>query len=291
MNDFRDNRPMQWLRRLFHRHVPRIPDALWRDCVARLPFLQRLPPHDLERLKRLCEALLDKKTFTSAGGLELTDEIAVLIALQASLPVLNLTLDLYDDMAGIIVYPAAFVVPQSEMDEAGVVHEWRAPVSGEALDAGGAVVLSWEDVEASDAPGYNVVIHEFAHKIDMGDGGANGCPPFLADYHRDIGPQAWQREFTAAYEDFTRQVDALDRQLPDDFDENDDVHASLHEALFAELPLDPYAASHPAEFFAVASEAFFVLPQPLADAYPEIYRLLSRYYRQDPLGAARHDAS
>jgi len=278
-------RDMQWLRQLFSRSKPQIPDALWQNCLARLPFLAHLPSADQERLKSLCEDLLYRKTFTGAAGFKLSDEVAVLIATQAALPVLNLTLDLYDDMAGIIVYPSAFVIPQSEMDEAGVVHEWHEPASGEAVHAGGAVVLSWEDAQESDAPGYNVVIHEFVHKIDMHNGAANGCPPFLAAYHKGISPSHWQRAFSLAYEDFTRRVDALDAQLPEDFDEDNCDHAERYDALFSELPLDPYAARHPAEFFAVASEALFVLPQPLAEDYPEIYRLLSLYYRQDPLAA------
>jgi MtfA peptidase len=277
-------RSMQWLRQLFARGKPQIPDALWRACFARLPFLVRLTPEEHVRLKALCEDLLDRKTFTGAAGFELTDETAVLIAMQASLPVLNLTLDLYADMAGIIVYPSAFVIPQSEMDDAGVVHEWDEPASGEAVHAGGAVVLSWEDAQESEAPGYNVVIHEFAHKIDMGNGPANGSPPFLPAYHQDIKPAAWQRAFSAAYADFARRVDERDAQLPEDFDDDNPAHADLYDDLFADLPLDPYAAKHPAEFFAVASEAFFVLPAPLAEDYPEIYRLLSMYYRQYPLG-------
>ena len=282
---------MQWLRRFFRREVPQIPDPLWSRCVAGLPFLNRLSPSDLRRLKQLCEALLHKKTFTGVGGLTLTDEIAITIAAQASLPVLNLSLDLYRDMAGVVVYPTTFIVPQTEMDDAGVVHEWRAPVSGEAMDTGGAVVLSWEDVADVDAPGFNVVIHEFAHKIDMSDGTANGCPPFLAAYHQGIKGRTWQREFSAAYEDFRRKVDDVERQLPSDFDPDDDVQASRYEALCASLPLDPYAADHPAEFFAVASEAFFVLPQPLARAYPEVYHLLSLYYRQDPMTDMEPNAS
>jgi Mlc titration factor MtfA (ptsG expression regulator) len=273
---------MRWLQKILSRDKPRIPESLWQQCIGRLEFLQRLSADDLGRLKLLSETLLDKKTFTGAGGLEMTDEMAVTIAAQASLPVLNLTLDLYDDMAGIIVYPSEFIVPHAEMDDAGVMHEWHAPVSGEALDTGGAVVLSWEDVESIDAPGYNVVIHEFAHKIDMRDGAPNGCPPFLAACHRDISRAEWQRVFSAAYGDFSARVDDLDNRLPDpalDDAENDEIY----EALYAALPLDPYAAENPAEFFAVASEAFFALPAPLAEAYPEVYRMLGRYYRQAPL--------
>jgi hypothetical protein len=187
-------------------------------------------------------------------------------------------------MPGVIVYPSAFIIPQSEMDEAGVLHEWHEPVSGEAIDAGGAVVLSWEDAEETGVAGYNVVIHEFVHKLDMADGIANGCPPFLSAYHKDIGPAQWRRVFTDAYEDFLQRVDALDARLPEDFDSDNEAHSALYDELCTALPLDPYAAKHPAEFFAVASEAFFVQPQPLADAYPGIYRLLAMYYRQDPLG-------
>ncbi len=274
---------MHWLRQLFTRRRPQIPDSLWRDCAGRLHFLHRLSPPDLARLKSRCEDLLARKTFTGAAGLVLSDETAVLVAAQACLPVLNLTLDLYDDMAGVIVYPSAFLIPQSEMDDAGVVHEWREPVSGEAIDAGGAVVLSWEDAQDTGAPGYNVVIHEFAHKIDMADGTANGCPPFLAAFHREIDRNAWQGVFAAAWNDFLRRVDRLDARLPADFDPDNPVHAALYDDLFGELPLDPYASRHPAEFFAVASEAFFISPQPLAEDYPEVYRMLALYYRQDPL--------
>ncbi|HVL76097.1 MAG TPA: M90 family metallopeptidase [Noviherbaspirillum sp.] len=270
---------------MFGRTRPEIPEPLWQACLRDLPFLQGLGADDSARLKRLCEDLLDKKSFTGAAGFELRDEVAVMIAAQACLPVLNLTLSLYDDMAGIIVYPAAFMIPQKEMDEAGVMHEWHEPASGEAVDAGGAVVLSWEDAQEWDAPGYNVVIHEFVHKIDMADGSANGRPPFLAPFHAGLDGRAWAQAFATAFEDFRQRVDEAEAQLPEDF--NDDIaeHAALWDELCAALPLDPYAGTHPAEFFAVASEAFFVLPRPLHAAYPEVYRLLAAYFLQDPLAS------
>lgn len=281
---------MEWLRWLFARKTPRIPDPMWAAAIGRLPFLRWLAPSDLARLKNLSEALLERKTFTGAGGFVLTDDIAVQIAAQACLPVLNLTLDMYDDMAGVIVYPAAFIIPQAEVDEAGVVHEWHEPVSGEAIDAGGAVVLSWEDVEETDVAGYNVVIHEFAHKLDMGSGSPNGFPPFLPEWHRSLSAAEWKREFSAAYQDFLRRLEMVDAALPADFDDENPAHASLYDTLSEQLPLDPYAAKHPAEFFAVASEAFFVYPEPLALAYPAIYRLLKDYYRQDPHAAKSPDS-
>ncbi|HYD79692.1 MAG TPA: M90 family metallopeptidase [Paucimonas sp.] len=268
-----------WLRRFFGREKPVIPDTLWRSAVSDLPFLERLSDEDLARLKEACETFLHRKSVSGAAGLDISDEIAVAIAIQACLLVLNLTLDLYDDMPGVIVYPSEFIVPRSEVDEAGVVHEWEEPLAGEALDAGGAVVLSWEDVEQGDAlgEGYNVVIHEFAHKIDMGRGAANGCPPFLPAFHRDISPREWQHVFSEAYADFSRRVDHLERQAARA------VRASRSESWANELPLDPYAASNPAEFFAVASEAFFLTPEYLAEDYPDVYRLLACYYRQETL--------
>jgi len=275
------------IKQLWARRRPEIPEPLWQDCFARLPFLQRLSAPERARLKILAETLLADKGIRSAGGLELSDEIAVMIAAQAALPVLHLTLDLYDDMATIIVYPGAFLVPFSEVDQAGVVHEWEEPLAGEALHAGGAVVLSWED---SDAPGRhgqdsNVVIHEFAHKIDMANGTANGFPMLLADLHRGMSATEWQQAFSLAYQDFCDRVDGLERRLPAAFDPENPLDAEYYDTLAQALPLDPYAAHDPAEFFAVASEAFFVQPAPLALAYPTVYRLLARYYRQDPMAA------
>jgi MtfA peptidase len=93
----------------------------------------------------------------------------------------------------------------------------------------------------------------------------------------------WQRCFGAAYQDFQKRVDRLEAQLPEDYDDGNPAHAALYDELAAALPLDPYAARHAAEFFAVASEAFFVLPEPLAREYPEVFELLRLYYRQNPL--------
>ena len=272
---------MNWFRRLFHH--PEIPQALWEDCLQTLPFLQRLNAEEQGRLKDLSESLLASKSMTGAGGFELTDEIAVAIAAQASLPLLNLTLDLYADMPGIVVYPDAFVVPYREMDEAGVVHEGLEPLAGEAISAGGVVVLSWADVSGPLEAAHNVVIHEFAHVIDLSDGDANGRPPFLAAFHAGLDATAWRQVFSDAYADLCHRVALLEAQLPPDFNQDDESQGVLADEIFASLPLDPYATENPAEFFAVTSEAFFVQPGPLAATYPDVYRLLSLYYRQDPL--------
>ncbi|MBV8665002.1 MAG: zinc-dependent peptidase [Burkholderiaceae bacterium] len=278
---------LRGLRTLFRRNKPNIPAELWQSCVNRLPFLRNLPVADLARLKNLSEQLLATKTITGAAGLEITDEIAVMIVAQAALLVLNLTLDLYEDMPGIVVYPSAFLVKQKQMDGAGVMHEWGEALAGQAIDAGGAVVLSWEDVMGSTDfwSRRNVVIHEFAHKIDMQRGRANGCPRFLAGYHEGLQVETWQRVFAAAYNDFRRRVLSLERPLPDHPALAEETLRQLHEAGRRPLPMDTYAAKNPAEFFAVASEVFFVAPSGLAIDYPDVYRLLARYYRQEPIAA------
>lgn len=283
---------MRWLNWLRQRgaHTPTpVPDDLWHTTLSQLPFLRYLSDQDRLRLKSLTAQLLARKSFAGIRGFELSDEMAVPIAAQAALLVLNLSLDLYDDMSAVIVTPDAVPIRQQVMDDSGVVHEWDEMLAGEAIAMGGAVVLSWPDI-APAAPGHenpphNVVIHEFAHKIDMQRGDANGYPPFLSSFHARSDFTDWSRVFSVAYEDFCRRVDKLETRLPVDVDPDDQDHGGHYEALAAHLPMDPFAATDPAEFFAVASESFFVTPSTLAQAYPDVYQLLSRYYRQHPLEA------
>jgi MtfA peptidase len=234
----------------------RIDEDAWQAVVAGLPFLAGLTDADFARLRELVILFLADKEMTGAGGFELTDEVRLSIALQACLPVLRLGLDpWYDGWVGIIVYPSEFRVRREEVDEDGVLHEWDDEISGEAWP-GGPVVLSWEDIGMADG-GYNVVIHEFAHKIDMHStgGDADGYPR----PHADMDPRAWEDTLESAYARFRGMVDR-DR----------------------ETLLDPYAAEHPAEFFAVASEAFFTDPHGLIEEFPRLYDQFSRFYRQDP---------
>ena len=123
-----------------------IDEALWSRVVAQLPFLAGLSADDARRLRELAVLFLHEKEIAAAGGLELTDEIRVAIALQACLPILNLGLDIYDGWVGIVVYPGEFRVRRQELDDDGVMHEWDDELSGEAWP-GGPVALSWEDVE------------------------------------------------------------------------------------------------------------------------------------------------
>jgi Mlc titration factor MtfA (ptsG expression regulator) len=171
----------------------------------------------------------------------------------------------------VIVYPSQFAPERETVDEAGVVHLTNDPMAGEAW-LGGPVILSYEDVAMSAdedmrIAGYNVVIHEFAHKLDMRSGDPNGFPPL----HAGMSALAWKRAFSEAYADFCRRVDAAER-LPE----------RRIEAAFAALPIDPYAAESAGEFFAVGSEAFFETPELLAPAYPAVYEQLALFYKQDP---------
>jgi Mlc titration factor MtfA (ptsG expression regulator) len=234
-----------------------IPQALWQLTLARYPFLARRTPADLAALRDLATLFLAQKEFTGAQGLEVTDEIAVAVAAQACLPVLRLGLAPYSRFVGIVVHPDEVVARREVMDEDGIVHQYDEMLSGEAME-GGPVMLSWHDVEAAGESAewaYNVVIHEFVHVLDMADGVADGVP-LLADR---AARQAWQRVIEAQYHDFCDRVDAGEDTV-----------------------LDPYGAESVDEFFAVASEAFFVAPPAMRDEHPALYDLFAGYFRQDP---------
>ena len=181
-----------WLRKL--RPLPAIPEAAWQATLARYSFLADRTPAERERLRLLAAQFLRAKEFHGAHGFAITDEVALSIAAQAVLPVLHLPggLAWYDDFVGVVVHPAEAVAPRQVMDDAGVVHEYEEVVAGEAMEHG-PVMLSWQDVLASGATageGYNVVIHEFAHKIDLRDGAANGCPPLPRGFAGTQGARA-----------------------------------------------------------------------------------------------------
>ena len=234
-----------------------IPDALWHLTLARLPFLAMRSEADLIELRRLASLFLDQKEFTGAGGLQVDDAMAVCIAAQACLPVLRFGLAPYGGFVGIVVHPDEVVARREVTDDDGIVHAYDEVLSGEAM-AGGPVMLSWTDVaEAGESAdwGYNVVIHEFAHVLDMGDGEPDGVPPLHSSAERD----AWIAILDPAYEDFCAAIDAGKRTL-----------------------LDPYGATDVGEFFAVASESFFVTPNEMRTTHPSLYGLLARYYKQDP---------
>jgi Mlc titration factor MtfA (ptsG expression regulator) len=258
----------------------RITPELWGQTLAAHPFLDGLTRTEKEQLKVRTAWFLASKPMTGAAGLVLTDEIRLSIAVQASLPILMLDPKLYEGWSEVIVYPDSFLIPRADVDEDGIVHEYTQEAAGEAWD-GGPVILSWADAaprpQESMADGFNVVIHEFAHKLDLHNGEADGVPSLRA--HTDISARAWRRVLDASYDRFCNALEAVEASIPP----NVDPESEEADAWFAKLPLDAYAATDTAEFFAVSSEAFFVNPRPLRAALPAWYELLGRYYRQDPL--------
>jgi len=252
-----------------------IGEAQWEQAVREHDFLDGLSASELDSLRQRAAWLLASKQFTGVRGLVVTDEMMLSIAVQAALPILNLDPALYEGWTEIVLYPGQFMIPHQDVDEAGVVHEYMMPASGEAWD-GGPVILSWEQSGPYGETGMNVVIHEFAHKLDLLGGQADGVPPLHG--YADLSVRHWRQVLEESFETFERALTAVEDAIPPDVDPESEAALPWYE----QLPLDPYAATDHAEFFAVSSEAFFIDPIPLAEALPHWYDLLRRYYRQDP---------
>ncbi len=238
-----------------------VPDALWAATLSRYPFLALRDAAQLAALRDMTAAFLAEKEFTGAGGLQVDDTIAVAIAAQACLPALALGIEWLDGFVGIVVHPDAVVAAREVEDEDGVVHAFDEELSGEAMQ-GGPVMLAWRDVaEAglSAVDGYNVVVHEFAHVMDMRGGLTAGAQEADASKPRGV----WQSSLLDAW---SRFADAVEDG--------------------ASTFLDPYGAESAQEFFAVAAEAFFVAPLELRNEQPAAYDLLVEFFRQDPAAAA-----
>ncbi len=234
-------------------------EEAWRKALADHPILAGLPMAETDRLRDFAAIFLREKQFEPPPGTELPEPTRLSIALQATLSVLSLGYDWLGGWTSVVVHPAEFVQRRRDLDSAGVVHEWNDPVTGEAHPYG-PIILSIEDVEASGwGDGYNVVIHEIAHKLDMREGGtANGCPPL----HPDMSRAEWQEVFTEAFDDF--------RSRPP------------RRRGGRRSRIDRYAAENDSEFFAVLSEYFFEQPGTVLREYPKVYGQLAAFYRQDP---------
>ena len=210
------------------------------------------------RLERLVRRFLHEKTFVGCAGLEITDEMRLTIAGQACLLLLGARGEaVYPTLSAVLVYPGAFLVPRRQVDEAGVVTEERQDLLGESW-GDGRVIVSWDHVRRAGMeapPSHNVVLHEFAHQLDSESGTTNGAP-YLGSPDRY---RSWS--------------EVLSR----------DFAALRHDAWFGqEGVLDHYGATNPAEFFAVATEAFFEQPHRLAVRHPALYEEFLKYYRVDP---------
>jgi Mlc titration factor MtfA (ptsG expression regulator) len=216
-----------------------------------------MPPALQVQLQGLVKRFLHDKVFVGCAGLDVTEEMRVTIAAQACLLLLNRHSRVYPGLHAVLVYPGAFLVPRKEFDQAGVVTETRQDLLGESW-GDGRVVLSWEHVRrAGMAPAgtHNVVLHEFAHQLDSESGSNNGAP-FLGNAERY---RSWSETLARDFALLRRNTYWGQRDV-----------------------LDPYGATNPAEFFAVATETFFEQPHQLAARHAALYAEFEAYYRVDP---------
>jgi Mlc titration factor MtfA (ptsG expression regulator) len=238
-----------------------LPDG-WRVIVEQhVAIWNALDDDERFVVEEIGDWLLRHKHWEAAGGFALTDEIRVTIAAQAAFMVLGLGIDGYREVSAIIVYPTAM---QSRGVYAGPVRgtviDGAHPVVGEAHGNRGPVLIAWDEArEAARNPGRgnNVVFHEFAHKIDMLDHIVDGTPPL--ENRGDVA-----RWVAVCTEVFDALRDGVER-----------------------WPLQPYGATNPAEFFAVATEAFFDVPLHLEHHEPSLYEVLRDFFNQDPAARLR----
>ncbi len=232
----------------------------WQDNLhQQLPFYGPLSQSQKQRLQAKIQLFLKQKQFIGCQGFVITDEVRLIIAAQACYLTLNLGSNPYPRLDSILVYPDAFQVKQTQAVAEHILEERQVPVSGESWGKAGQVILAWGTI-AWDLErwqdGHNVIFHEFAHQLDMGDGAMNGVPKLAKskDYQR------WRSVFTAEYQQLLSQ---LEHKIPS--------------------VIDPYGATNPAEFFAVVTETFLEKGQALQQNHPQLYEVLQQYYQLRPI--------
>lgn len=243
-------------RRLRSRPIPKE----WLEIIRRnVAFFVRLSRTDQAELLGHIQVFLAEKRFEGCGGLEITDEIRVTIAAQACLLLLHRKTDYFPRLLTILVYPSTYLVEEHRHLEGPVWEEGTMPRLGETGRQLGAMVLAWDAVKsgaADPADGKNLVLHEFAHQLDFENYAADGAPALATRKQQLVWREVMRTEF-----------------------------ASLRAAEETGIPtlLDTYGATNPAEFFAVATEAFFERPKLLRAHHPRLYTELESYFQQHPV--------
>ncbi len=232
-------------------------DALpWQQAMA-IPLLGALTEAERQSLIKLAKRFLQQKRLVPLQDFQLDELKSTRLALLFCLPVLNLGYDWLDGFHEVLLYPSPFMVDDEWQDEFGLVHHERMIHSGQSWQQG-PIVLNWLDVQDSfDLSGYNLIIHEVAHKLDSrGSGHANGVPSISL---RDVA--GWEHDLQAAMQNIQDEIDTVGENA---------------------ASIDAYAASDGAECFAVLSEYFFTAPEIVLERFPSLYRRFTLFYRQDP---------
>ncbi|MFC3396021.1 DgsA anti-repressor MtfA [Brenneria rubrifaciens] len=229
----------------------------WQAAIS-IPLLAPLNAAERQCLTSIADQFLKLKRLIPLQGLALTEIMQQRIALLFSLPVLELGIECLDGFHEVLVYPGPFIVDDEWQDDIGLVHTGKIVQSGQSWDQG-PIILNWQEVQDSfDLSGFNLVIHEVAHKLDIrGGGAATGVPPIAL---RDVA--AWEQHLHAAMDTLQEEIDLVGEDA---------------------ASMDPYAAQDPVECFAVLSEYFFSAPELLSDRFPALYHCFQGFYRQDPL--------
>jgi len=229
----------------------------WYDAL-KIPLLSSLNEPERARLIQVASQLLHQKRLVPLQGITLTEQMQARIALLFALPVMELGASWLDGFHEILLYPSPFVVDSPWQDENGLVHAGSQIHAGQSWDQG-PIVLNWQDIEDSfDNSGFNLIIHEAAHKLDMRNGGeVSGVPPIPL---REV--VSWEHDLQAAMQNLQDEIDTVGEEA---------------------ASMDAYAATDPAECFAVLSEYFFSAPELLSERFPLVYGHFTRFYLQDPL--------
>ncbi len=245
-------------------------DGLFSRYLGEWPVLSALERGDLvERV----DVLLATKSWEAARGFELTDEMCTVIAAQAALVALNFDLQVYRHVRAIVVHPRTIRLDGERPGSIpGVFTSGSGPLDGEAHHDRGPIILAWDAVRHDTrhrGTGRNVVVHEFAHKLDMSDGLVDGTPG-------DIDPTL-RRRWEAVCE---REFDALSDAGPEprSGSESGPGPGSGSPSIIRE-----YAATDRGEFFAVVAELFFERPVQLQAMHPDLYEVFRDFFRQDPI--------
>jgi len=241
----------------------KIPLKLWHQTIATMPLMQRYTYTEKMHLRLLASHILNKKVITPVHGFELNNQIQVTIATQAAILVFGLehpeqdsSLTWLHNWRQILVYPTPFHNGrQTTFNAQGLPASWGGIESGETQYQGG-IIINWQDDEPHPLRKHanQVLLHEMAHKLDMLDGDTNGHPPL----HKNMSQQIWFDVFSNAFSTL-----------------NEELNRGIKPRI------NPYAATNPAEFFAVTTEYFFEAPSLLNHHFPEVYQQLSLFYKQN----------